>query len=95
MNRSLGDNILVIPNEVDLLPNIAEETIHLFLTQVVCSIEPIGSKNTNLKMRSATGLIFVQGVDEGGSIVPFQIVEKLAQLFSYDVEVSTLDPVVP
>ena len=96
MNRPLGDNILVVPNEVHLLPNIAEEPIHVALTQVVSTIEPIWAKNTHLKLWSSALFVGVQCVKEGSPIVPFKVMENLTtQLVLYDVEISTIDPVVP
>lgn len=96
MNRPLGDNILVVRNEVHLLPNIAKEPIHVELTQVVSTIEPIWAKNTHLNLYGSALFVGVQCVKEGSPIIPFKVIENLiTQLVLYDVEISTIDPVVP
>ena len=80
-----GDDIFIVPNEVHLLPHVAEEPIDLALTQIVGSVQPVRAKNPHLKMFGATLLGRVQCVEERSAIVPFQVVETLTQLVLYDV----------
>ena len=56
MNRPLGFNIFIIPNEINFLPHIAKEAIDMALTQIFGSIEPVGSENTNLKLSGRASL---------------------------------------
>lgn len=95
VNRSLSEDVLIVPDKVDLLPHIAEEPVHVALTQISGTVEPIGPENAHLKMQDPAFPIGVQGVDVGGAIVPFQVVLELPQLVLDDVEVSTIGPVVP
>lgn len=96
MNRPFGNNVFIVPNEVNLLPNIAKEAIHDSLTQIVGTIQPIGAKNTNLELSCSALAAGVQCVEEGGAVVPFKVIQNLTtQLVPYDVEVSTVGPIVP
>ena len=95
MDGSLGDDIFIVPNEIHLLPDITEEPIDLFLTQIVGSVEPVRAENSDLKVFGFTLLVGIQCVEEGSAIVPFQVVETLSQLVLYDVKVSTIRPIVP
>ena len=95
MHGPFGDNILVVPNEVHLLPQVAEEPIDLVLTQIVGSVQPIRAKNPHLKLCCVTPIGGVQCVDERSSIVPLKVVHKLPKLVLHDVEVSTVGPVIP
>lgn len=94
-DRPLGSNILIIRNEVGLLPSIAKEPIYVSATQIIGSVEPVGSENTHFYLDGSTLSGGVQCVEEGGSIVPLEVVEDRTQLVLDDVEVSTVGPVVP
>lgn len=95
MNRPFGLNILVIPDEIDLLPDIAKEAIDMALTKIIGSIEPIGSENTHLELSRRASLGGVQSVEEGSAVVPLEVVEDVAELVLDDVEITTIGPVVP
>ena len=56
MNRSLGFNIFIIPNEINFLPDIAKEAVDMALPEIFGSIEPIGSENTDLKLSRRASL---------------------------------------
>lgn len=95
MNRTLGGNILVIPNEINLLPDIAEKTVHRLLAEVFGAVEPIRAEYANFQLSGAALLGRIESIEEGGTIGPLEIVEKGAELVLYDVEVAAGDPVVP
>lgn len=92
INRFSGEDILVVPDEVDLLPHVAEEAIDVALAEVGGALEPIGAENTYREMHDPA---FLQSVDEGGAIVPFKVIGKLALLVLDYVEVAALRPVIP
>ena len=50
MNGALRDNVLVVPDELDLLPHIAEEAVHIALHQIVGAVEPVWGQNADLKL---------------------------------------------
>ena len=95
MHRPSGDDIFIVPNEIHLLPDIAEKPIDLFLTQIVSSVEPIRAKDPHLELSRPTPLGGIQCVDKRSSIVPFKVVYNLPKLILHYVEVSTVRPVVP
>lgn len=59
MDGSLGEDIFVIPNEIDLLPDITQKSVEGTLTKVSSSVKPIRSENPNIKLRGTTLLIVV------------------------------------
>lgn len=63
-NRPVGEDILVISNEVHLLPDIAEEAIHAALTQIGGAVQPIGAEDTDLHLGRGALSVGVQGVEE-------------------------------
>lgn len=65
------------------------------LTQIVGAVEPIGAEDTHLQLSGSALSVGVQGVEEGGAVVPLQVVKELTQLVLNYVEVSTIGPVVP
>lgn len=77
MHRPFGEDIFIIDNKVSLFPNIAKEAIHVSLTQIVSTIQPIRAQNSNLKLCSSTLFAGIQSVEEGSAVVPFEVVEKL------------------
>lgn len=97
MDGPLGGDVLVVPNEVNLLPDVAKEAVDRLLTQISGSVQPVGPENSNIDLCGATlsgGII--EGIEEGGTIVPFKVEKQLlAQLVSNDVEVPTVGPIVP
>lgn len=95
MHRPFGKDILIIDYKVSLFPDIAKEAIHASLTQILSAIQPIRAQNSNLKLCSSTLFVRIQRVEEGSAVVPFEVVEQLAQLALNDVEVSAVGPVVP
>lgn len=95
VNRSFSEDILVVPNEVDLLPHVAEETINVALAEVGCALEPVGAENTHREMHNPALLVGIPSVDKGGAIVPLQVENQLPQLVLDYVEVPALGPVVP
>lgn len=94
-DRPLGNNILIIPNEIDFLPDITEEAIDMLLTQIVGTIEPVGSENAHLDLGGSTLSVGVESIEEGGAVVPLEVVEEVAELVLDDVEVAAVGPVVP
>lgn len=96
MDWAVGEDILVIPNKINLLPDIAEEAVDMSLTQIVGTLQPIRAQNPNIQLRGATVGGGIEGVEEGGAVVPLQVVEEvIGQLLLYDVEVTAVGPVVP
>jgi hypothetical protein len=95
MNRYFSEDILVVPNEVDLLPHVAEETINVALAEVGCALELVGAENSYREMHNPTLLVGIPSVDEGGAIVPLQVKSQLPQLVLDYVEVAAVGPVVP
>lgn len=95
MDGPLGDNILIIPNEINLLPHVAEETVDAFLAEVNGAVEPIGAENSDAELRGAALFAGIESVREGGAVVPLEIVQKLAELVLYDVEIAAFRPIVP
>uniref|UniRef100_A0A2N9J6Z8 Lipoxygenase domain-containing protein n=1 Tax=Fagus sylvatica TaxID=28930 RepID=A0A2N9J6Z8_FAGSY len=69
-----------------------KETIDVALAEVGGALEPIGAENTYREMHDPA---FLQSVDEGGAIVPFKVIGKLALLVLDYVEVAALRPVIP
>lgn len=95
VNWPFGVDVLVIPDEVDLLPDIAEESIDMAVTQIIGPVEPVGAKNTHLQLRGRASLGGVQSVDKGSPVVPLKVVDNIAELVLDDVEVAAIGPVVP
>lgn len=107
MNRPFGDNILIVPNEVHLLPDIAMESVEVALAQVIRAIDkPVRAENPNFKLCDTAGMIMGggrvaavgEGVDEGGAVVPLEVIDdgvSAPELVANDVEVATVGPVVP
>jgi len=97
LNRPASEDILVVPNEIDLLPHIAEEIINFLLTQIRCTLEPIGAENTHFYLHDlAGGVGGIKRVEEGGAVVPLEVVGyNVVQLILNDVEVAAVGPVVP
>lgn len=95
-NRSLGDHILIIPEKLNLLPGIAQEPINVLLPEVVGTIEPVWPEDAHLKLDSPAPARLIEGVVEGGAVVPLQVVQwSAAELVLNDVEVAAIGPVVP
>lgn len=65
------------------------------LTEIVGAVEPIRAEDTDLQLSGAALAVGVQGVEEGGAVVPLQVVQQLSQLVLNYVEVPTVGPVVP
>lgn len=75
VNRSAGPNVLIVGYEVGFLPDIAEKTVLIELTQVVSVVEPIGTKNPDIEVKDfASFLKRLECVIEGSSVVPFEVV---------------------
>ena len=53
MNGPFSDNVLVVPDEVQLLPNIAEEAVDVALAQIGGAVEPVGTENPNVELSRA------------------------------------------
>ncbi|RYR61136.1 hypothetical protein Ahy_A04g018263 isoform C [Arachis hypogaea] len=83
-------------DEISLLPNIAEEIVNILMTKKSSAVKPVGAENANIEMyHLAGGVEWVEGVVEGGAIVPFKVVGEDTQLVLDDVEVAAVGPVVP
>lgn len=97
VNGPFSDNVLVVPNEIHLLPNIAKESADATLAKIGGAVEPSGAENADLQLGRAAGWgSRVEGVDEQGAIVPLEVVEDaIVELVPNDVEVATIRPVVP
>lgn len=87
LNRSTSENILI-----NFLPYITEEIINMLLTQICGAVEPIGGENTHLKVQNlACGVWGMEGVDEGGAVVPLEVVgDEVVELILENVEVALL-----
>lgn len=93
---ALGGNVLVVPDEVDLGPGVAEESVDVLLAEVGGAAEPVGTEDADVELRGAAGEGGGEGVEEGGAVVPLEVVERgAAQLVLDDVEVAAVGPVVP
>ena len=53
VNGPFSDNVLVVPDEVQLLPNIAEEAVDVALAQIGGAVEPVGTENPNVELSRA------------------------------------------
>lgn len=95
MNRALGDDILIIPNETKLLPHVAEKAVDSHLAEVLGAVEPIGAENSDFELRGAARFGGIESVEEGGAVIPLEIVQNRAELVLYNVEVAAVRPVVP
>lgn len=96
LDGSSGEDILVVGDEVDFLPDVAEEVVDRLLAEVVSAVEPARAENADIEVHDFAG--FVEGLErivKGGSIVPFEVVGENAQLVLNDVEVAAIGPVVP
>lgn len=71
---SFGVDIFIIPNKIDFLPDITYKAINFSLTEIIGTVEPIGSENTHIDMGSAALFSGVESVEERGAVVPFQVV---------------------
>ena len=69
----------------------------MLLTQIGCTVEPIGAENAHFHVQDlARGFGGVESVDEGGAVVPFEVVcYEVVELILNYVEVATVGPVVP
>lgn len=77
LDRSASENVLIVDDEVDFLPHIAEEVINIMLAEIGGAVEPIRAENSDGEMQNLTFLarrIGIESVDVGGAIVPFQVV---------------------
>lgn len=95
MHGALGLDILIVPDELDLLPDIAEEAIDMLLAEVIGTVEPIGAENADVEVVGLALARVVEGVVEGGAVVPLEVVEEGAELVLDDVEIARVGPVVP
>lgn len=97
LDRALGVDILVVPDELDLLPDVAKEAIDTALAKVGGAIEPVGAEDSHLEVPCAALLeAGVKPVVEGGTVVPLEVVVGGGgELVTDNVEVATVGPVVP
>lgn len=96
LDGSSSEDILVVGDEVDFLPDVAEEGVDILLAEVVSALEPVGAENANGEVDDFAG--FVEGLErvvKRGSVVPFEVVSEYAQLVLNNVEVAAVGPVVP
>ena len=86
----------MVPDEVNLGPHITEESIDVLLAEVGGAGEPIGAQDADVELRGAAGQWRGESVEEGGAVVPLEVVERWAvELVLDDVEVAAVGPVVP
>lgn len=90
-----GIHILVVPDEIHFLPDVTQEPILVPVAEVVGSGEPVRREDAYRELQDGAFAVGVQGKDEGGVIVPFDIVQRFPQLVVVDVEVTFVRPVVP
>lgn len=98
VNRAFGEDVLIVPDEVNLLPDIAQEAINVLLAEIVSAIEPIRAEDADVEVDGAAFAGGVEGVKEGGAIVPLEVVEGEAdggELVLDDVEIAAIGPIVP
>lgn len=96
MDGALGDDVLVVPDEVDLGPHVAEEAIDGLLAKISGTVEPVRAEDADLELIGAAGAGGIEGVKEGGAVVPLEVVEgRPVELVAHDVEVAATGPVVP
>lgn len=96
LNGSSSEDILVVPNEINFLPNIAEEIINILLTKVISTVEPVRAENANLEVDDFASLIeWLESVVKRRAVVPFEVIFEDAELVLDDVEVAAIGPVVP
>lgn len=77
LHRSASEDVFVVQDELHFLPHIAEEVISVVLAQINGAVEPIGAENSHGEMQNPTfltGGIGMESVDEGGAVVPFEVV---------------------
>lgn len=96
MDGALGDDVLVVPDEVNLGPHVAEEAVDGLLTEVGGAVEPVGAEDADPDLDGAAGTRGVEGVKERGAVVPLEVVKgRAVELVAHDVEVASTGPVVP
>lgn len=78
MNGSFRDNILIIPNEINLLPDVADKPVDAFLAEVNGAVKPIGTENSDFQLSRAALLFGIESVEKRCAVVPFDIVQELA-----------------
>lgn len=89
----MGDDVLVVPDEVDLGPDVAVEAVNGLAAEVGgAGGEPVGGQEADGEQLGAAG----GGVEEvGGAIGPLDVVGRVAgELAADEVEVAPPRPVV-
>lgn len=98
VNRAFGEDILIVPDEVHLLPDIAQEAINMLLAEIVSAVEPIRAENADVEVDCAAFAGGIESVHEGSAVVPLEVVERGAdgeELVLDDVEIAAIGPIVP
>lgn len=95
MNRSLRDDIFVVPNEINFGPHITKKLVHVLLAKILGAVEPTGAEDADGEMQDSAFLVGVQSVNVRGAVVPFKIIRELAELVLDYVDVAAVGPVVP
>lgn len=95
MNRSSSDYILVVSNEIGLLPYVTEEAVDLSLTDVGGTVKPIRAKDSNFQLSGGALAIGIEGIEEWCTVVPLEVVLDVSELMLDDVKVMAIGPIVP
>lgn len=79
-NRSSSLNILIIPDEIDFPPDMAQEPIRVLGAEVGGAQEPVRAGDANGEVADKAGSGWAGGVVVGGAIVPLHVVQDGLQL---------------
>lgn len=94
-NRPTGKNIFVVPNEIDLLPDVAEEAIGELSPKVISVVHEIRPENPYLEVFDLASGVRAKRVVKRRAVVPLNVVLNLSKLLMENVGVETPGPVVP
>ncbi|PON97989.1 hypothetical protein TorRG33x02_063040, partial [Trema orientale] len=95
-NKTRSENILVVPYEIGLLPDVAEEAVGYLRPKVHRTLrKKIGPRDSHLVLRHPARASRAERVVKRRAVVPLHGVEDLPELLVVDVDVSAPRPVVP
>ena len=94
-NRPSGLNILKIPDEIKLLPQITEKSIRADTTDISRVGEEIRPQYADRKRGATAAPPVAESVVEGSAVVPLKIVHHVRELSLLDVEVPPVGEIVP
>lgn len=94
-NGSTRRDFLVVPNKLDLGPEMALEPAGPGPAQVGGAIEPVRSQKPDRECQYSTRGVLSFRKKERGLVVPLHIVESIAELRLKEVQIPATWPVVP